>query len=98
MSQIQAKKKIDLYYRMPKTSYEQFINKKWVERKDIFETKKSFIKREDANWKSMNQLEKEMFMKAPPPAPGKSRIGTFSSLKPYSKPNLLVKTKWKRMI
>ena len=51
MSQIQAKKKIDLYYRMRKTSYEQFINKKWVERKDIFETKKSFIKREDANWK-----------------------------------------------
>ena len=39
MSQIQAKKEIDLYYRMPKTSYEQFINKKWVERKDIFETK-----------------------------------------------------------
>ena len=27
MSQIQAKKKIDLYYRMCKTSYEQFINK-----------------------------------------------------------------------
>ena len=51
MSQIQAKKKIDLYYRMCKTSYEQFINKKWAERKDIFETKKSFIKSEDANWK-----------------------------------------------
>ena len=98
MSQIQAKKKIDLYYRMPRTSYEQFINKKWVERKDIFETKKTFIKMEDANWKSMNQLEKEMFMTAPPPTPGKVGSDTFSSLKPHSKPNLLVKTKWKRII
>ena len=40
-----------------------------------FETNKLFIKREDANWKSINKLEKEMFIKAPPPAPGKSRIG-----------------------
>ena len=31
MSQILAKKKFDLYHRMPKTSYEQCINKKWVE-------------------------------------------------------------------
>ena len=44
MSHIQAKKKINLYYRMPKTSYEQFINKKWVERKDIFEQKNRLSK------------------------------------------------------
>ena len=91
MSQIQAKKKIDFYYRMPKTSYEQFINKKWVERKDIFETKKSFIKKEDANWKSMNKLEKEMFMKALPPSPGKSRIGHFFKPKTSLKTNSLSK-------
>ena len=55
--------------------------------KGYFRTKKSFIKREGANWKSMNQLEKEMFIKAPPPAPWKSRIRHFF------KPKTLLKTK-----
>ena len=53
--------------------------------KGYFRTKKSFIKREDANWKSMNQLEKEMFMKAP--APGKSQIGHFFKPKTSLKTN-----------
>ena len=77
MSQVQAKKKADLYYRMPKKSYEQ-LNKKWVERKAVFETKKTFITGEDATWKNMSQTEKDLFMKSPPPAPSKNRIGFFS--------------------
>ena len=39
MSQIQGKKKIDLYYRMPKTSYEQFVNKTWGETICLFRNK-----------------------------------------------------------
>ena len=62
-----------------------------MERKDIFETKKSFIKREDANWKRMNKLEKEMFMKALPPSTGKSRIGHFFKPKTSLKTNSLSK-------
>ena len=39
----------------------------------------------------MNQLEKEMFMKAPPPAPGKSRIGHFFNPKTSLKTKSLSK-------
>ena len=31
------------YYKNPNTVYEKFINKKWVEPKDIMQSKKSFI-------------------------------------------------------
>ena len=77
MSQVQAKKKVDLYYRMPKTSYEQFINKKWVKRKDVFETKKRLSQE---RMKNMSQIEKDLFMKSPPTAPSKNRIGFFFSI------------------
>ena len=42
MSQLRAKKSVDLYYKFPKTDYERFINKKWIEREDPFESKKTF--------------------------------------------------------
>ena len=31
------------YFKTPNMVYEKFINKKWVERKDIMQSKKSFI-------------------------------------------------------
>ena len=33
----------DDYFKNPNTVYEKFINKKWVEREDIMQSKKSFI-------------------------------------------------------
>ena len=36
-----------------KTTYEIFFNKKWVERKDYFESKQKFILRTAAEWKDM---------------------------------------------
>ena len=69
---------------MSKTSYEQFINKKWVERKNVFETnkqtKKTFITREKATWKKISQTQEDLFMKLPSPAPSKIRIGCFFNL------------------
>ena len=57
-SQVQVQTKVNFYFQVSKTSNEEFINKKWVKRKDAFETKRMFIKREDAtsiknesNWK-----------------------------------------------
>ena len=55
--------------------------------KGYFRNKKIVYQKGGCYWKSMNQLEKEMFMKALPLAPGKSRIGHFF------KPKTSVKTK-----
>ena len=46
--------------------------------------KKTFITRQDATWKNMSQTEKELFMKSPPPAPSKNRIGLFFQSKSAS--------------
>ena len=49
-AQVQVQTKVNFYFQVSKTSNEPFINKKWVKRKDAFETKRMFIKREDATW------------------------------------------------
>ena len=77
MSQLRAKKSVDLYYKFPKTDYERFINKKWIEREDPFESKKTFIERENVCWGSMNDGDKSAFLQLPPPVPGKNRISFF---------------------
>jgi len=43
MSQLHASSKSSMlspYFAKPSSSYEKFVNKKWAERNDIFETKK----------------------------------------------------------
>ena len=81
MSQLHASSKGNvnnkhLYYSIPKTNYERFINKKWTERKNIFESRSSFIARADKTWKESSDTQKEHFMNTIPP-PTKSRINFF---------------------
>ena len=57
--------------------YEKFVNKKWKERRDIFEDKKVFIARTNKVWKELSDAEKHVFMNAAPPPPTKNDIGFF---------------------
>ena len=67
-----------MYYPLPKTLYGSFINKKWVERKDIFQSRSAFIKTTNRAWKESNEPERQNFLKAtPPPPPTKSRISFY---------------------
>ena len=61
----------------PKTMYEKLVNKKWKERRDIFEDKKVFIARTDKVWKELSDTEKHAFTNAAPPPPTKNHIGFF---------------------
>jgi len=76
MSQLRARKALNLYYSMPKTFYENFVNKRWQERNDIFEKKEKFINRVNAIWKSMTEEDKKQYM-LKPLAERKSRITSF---------------------
>ena len=42
---------------MPKTIYEKFVNKKWKERRNIFEDKKVFIARSNKVWKELSDAD-----------------------------------------
>ena len=81
--QLQAYKKgnipnKNLYYPLPKTLYESFINKKWVKRKDIIQSRSAFIKTAHRAWKESNESERQKFLKATPPQlPTKSRSFYF---------------------
>ena len=82
MSQLNASNKSslchkNLYYPMPKIMYEKFVNKKWKERRDIFEDKKVFIARTNKVWKELSDAEKHVFMNAAPPPPTKNHTGFF---------------------
>ena len=43
------------YFKNPNTVYEKFINKKWVERKDIMQWKKSFIIEVNKEWNGLDE-------------------------------------------
>ena len=81
--QLQAYKKgnipnKNLYYPLPKTLYESFINKKWVKRKDIIQSRSAFIKTAHRAWKESNESERQKFLKATPPQlPTKSCISFY---------------------
>ena len=78
MSQLHAaaKKQVSLYYPVPKSTYEKFINKKWIERKNVFQSKKNFIENSNSVWKTTSQRERDEFMNAPAPIP-KHQISHF---------------------
>ena len=92
MSQLNAKAsssknpKLCLYFSLPKTTYEKFVNKKWCERKDIYESKQTFIKRTLSEWKVLNKDEKVEFLSSPAPE-NRHSIKIFFSVvqKPSSK-------------
>ena len=44
---------------MPKTTYEKFVNKKWVERKYIFESRSAFISRANKAWRDSSDSKKQ---------------------------------------
>ena len=43
------------YFKNPNTVHEKCINKKWVERKDIMQSKKSFITEVNKEWNDEEQ-------------------------------------------
>ena len=43
------------YFKNPNAVYEKFINKKWVERKDIMQSKKSFIIEVNKEWNGLGE-------------------------------------------
>ena len=59
MSQLHASsaKKIALYFKNPSTLYEHFINKKWIERTNVFQSKQSFIKTAIESWNNSTDEE-----------------------------------------
>ena len=82
MSQLHASSKEKsnnkhLYYLMPKTTYEKFKNKKWVERKYIFESWSTFISRAIKAWRDSSDSEKQKFLNSDLPLLTKSRIALF---------------------
>ena len=73
--------KLNHYFSKPKLKYEYFINKKWIERRDIFVTKERFIELATSEWKTLNDTERDNFMKTVP-APKKHQVNFF--FKPIS--------------
>ena len=43
------------YFKNLNTVYEKFINKKWAERKDIMQSKKSFIIEVNKEWTGLDE-------------------------------------------
>ena len=59
-----AKKATALYLNSPSTTFEKYANKKWVERRDTFESKQNFIKRTSQDWKASPPEERQSFLSA----------------------------------
>ena len=66
-----------LYFKSAKSKYERYINKKWAERKDLFESKQTFITRAPASWERSSDVEQESFWNASATAANKMRIKNF---------------------
>ena len=62
-----AKKAKALYFNSPSTTFEKYVNKKWVERRDIFESKQNFIKCTSQEWKASSPEERQSFLSASQP-------------------------------
>ena len=51
-----------LYFKSGKSKYEKCINKKWVEQKDLFESKQTSKTRASAEWKGSSDAKSEKFL------------------------------------
>ena len=74
-----SKKAISLYFKLPKNTYEKFVNKKWCERKNYFETKKTFIERTLLEWKATSEGDRITFLSEPAPQNNRISMKTFFS-------------------
>ena len=74
-----AKRQTLSYFQNPKSSYEYFINKMWIEWKNIFEEKKEFIFQANKKWNSLNDNKEwsELIAIAPTPSKAKNKITNF---------------------
>ena len=73
-----AKQQTLSYFQNPKFSYDHFINKIWIEQKNIFEEKKEFIFQANKKWNSLNDKEPSEFIAtAPTPFNAKNKITNF---------------------
>jgi len=89
MSQLHASSKSSMlspYFAKPSSSYEKFVNKKWAERNDIFETKKKFIKRTIQQWKTLDQIQRAEYLTAPVQERPRNNIKSFFKAVPKPKP------------
>ena len=62
-----VKKATALYFNSPSTTFEKYVNKKWVERRDIFESKQNFIKHTSQEWEASSPEEQQSFKSASQP-------------------------------
>ena len=66
------------HFQNPKSSYDHFVNKMWIERKNIFEEKKELIFRANKKWNSLNDKERPKFIAtAPTPSKANNKITNF---------------------
>ena len=54
-----------MYFKLPKITDTQFVNKKCVERKDHFESKQKFVIIPATEWKNSTEASQEQFLDAP---------------------------------
>ena len=66
-----------LYFKSGKSKYEKYINKKWVEQKDLFESKKAFRARGSVEWKGSRDAKPEKFLDVSETAAYKMSIKHF---------------------
>ena len=78
------------YFQNLKSSYDDFINKIWIERKNIFEVKNEYIFWTNKKWNSLNDKERSKFIAtAPTPSKAKNKITTFFKSVAKKRTNLL---------
>ena len=82
-----ASKLVASYFATLKKTYEKFINKKWEERKDVYQKKADFLKESVSEWNKLTEKGRFDFLCAKPPAGDKARITSFfrtESTRPYT--------------
>ena len=82
MSQLHAAAAVRKYFSSPKTLYERYINKKWTERMDKFQSKQGFIKKAITEWKNSSDQEWIEFLSSKAP---ESKFSIVSFFKPVQK-------------
>ena len=65
MSQLRVSSFTGNYFKIPRTTYEKYVNKKWDERMNQFETKQTFIKRTLSEEKNSTHEHREQFLITP---------------------------------
>ena len=77
MSQLRVSSFTGNYFKIPRTTYEKYVNKKWDERMNQFEKKQTFIKRTLSEWRNSTQEDREQFLITPAPENLKRRSIKF---------------------